>query len=86
MQASNDDGSQFICIDETSKNEQTYARHYGQAFLGERAELKDVFVHGDRYSLVATLTIDGYIAFEAFPGSFNSMDFLEFIQEQVVCS
>jgi hypothetical protein len=89
MQASDDflgDGSQFICVDETSKNERTYARHYGRAFLGERAELKDVFVRGDRYSLVAALTIDGYIAAEAIPGSFDSMDFLEFIQEQVVHS
>ena len=64
----------------------TYARRYGQAFLGERAELKDVFVRGDRYSLVAALTINGYIAVEAIPGSFDSMDFLEFIQEQVVHS
>jgi transposase len=87
MQASDDfvgDGSQFICIDETSKNERTYARRYGRAFSGERAELKDVFVRGDRYSLVAALTIDGYIAAEAIPGSFDSVDFLEFIQEQVV--
>ena len=48
--------------------------------------LKDVFVRGDRYSLVAALTIDGYIAAEAIPGSFDSIDFLEFIQEQVVHS
>jgi hypothetical protein len=45
------DGSQFICLDETSKNERTYARRYGRALSGERAELKDVFVRGDRYSL-----------------------------------
>ena len=89
MQARDDflgNGSQVICIDETSKNESTYARRYGRAFLGERAELKDVFVRGDRYSLVAALTINGYIAVEAIPGSFDSMDFLEFIQEQVVHS
>jgi hypothetical protein len=88
MQESDDfvaDGSQFICLDETSKNEHTYARRYGRAYSGECAELKDVFVRGDRYSLVAALTIDGYIAADAVPGSFDSIDFLEFVQEQVVC-
>ena len=83
MQVSNDfldDGSQFVCVDETSKNELTYARKYGRAYSGECAELKDVFARGDRYSLVAALTIDGYIASNAVPGSFDSMDFLEFIQ------
>jgi transposase len=87
MQASDDfvaDGSQFVCLDETSKNELTYARRYGRAYSGEYAELKDVFVRGDRYSLVAALTIDGYIAAHAVPGSFDSIDFLEFVQEQVV--
>ena len=47
------DGSWFVCLDETSKNELTYARCYGRAYSGECAELKDVFVRGDRYSLVA---------------------------------
>ena len=54
--------------------------------MGDRAELKDVFVRGDRYSLVAALTINSYFVVEAIPGSFDSMDFLEFIQEQVVHS
>jgi len=70
------DGLPFICIDETSKNECTYARRYGRAFSGERAELKDVFVHGDRYLLVAALSVEGYTAVEVVPGSFDSMDFL----------
>ena len=89
MQGSEDflqDGSQFVCVDETSKNEQTFARKYGCAYSGERTELKDVFVRGDRYLLVIALTVDGYIASDVVPGSFNSMDFLEFIQEKVVHS
>jgi transposase len=87
MQASDDflaDGTQFVCIDETSKNELTFARKYGRAYSGKRAELRDVFVRGDRYSLVAALTVDGYMACHVVPGSFDSIDFLEFIQEQVV--
>jgi hypothetical protein len=65
MQASEDflpHGSQFICLDETSKNELTYARKHGRAYSRDRAELRDVFVRGDRYSLVAALSVDCYIA------------------------
>ena len=89
MQASEDflpDGSQFVCLDETSKNELTYARKYGRAYSGDRAELRDVFVRGDRYSLVAALSVDGYIACDVVLGSLDSMDFLEFVQEKVVGS
>lgn len=87
MQAGDDflaDGTQFVFLDETSKNELTFARRYGRAYSGNRAELKDVFVRGDRYSLVAALTVDGYMACHIVPGSFDSIDFLEFVQEQVV--
>jgi transposase len=38
------DGSGFVILDETSKNERTYARHYGRAPRGQRAQLTDVFV------------------------------------------
>lgn len=67
------DGSQFIFLDETSKNEHTLAQRYGR-----------VFVQGDRYSLLAALSTKGYIGTTVVPGSFDSMDFLEFVQEQVV--
>ncbi|KAG2128610.1 hypothetical protein DEU56DRAFT_819250 [Suillus clintonianus] len=33
------DGSEFVVIDETSKNDRTYARHYGRAPRGHRAHL-----------------------------------------------
>jgi transposase len=46
------DGSEFVCVDETSKNELTYARRYGRSMSGEQAHLTDVFVRGDRYSLI----------------------------------
>ncbi|KAF9470297.1 hypothetical protein BDN70DRAFT_764483, partial [Pholiota conissans] len=77
MQASDDflpDGSQF----------HTYARKYGRAYSGERAELVDVFVRGDRYSLVAALSANGYIASDVVVGSFDSLNFLEFVQEKVL--
>jgi transposase len=78
------DGSQFIFLDETSKNERTWARHHGRSMSGEAAHLTDVFVRGDRYSLVAALTRDGYIAAHAVMGSFDSIEFYNFVAEQVV--
>ena len=77
------DGSEFVCVDEASKNEHTYARHFGRAMSGEEAILRDVFVRGDRYSLVAAITISGYIASMVVPGSLDAFDFYNFIAEVV---
>ncbi|KAJ2911303.1 hypothetical protein MD484_g9111, partial [Candolleomyces efflorescens] len=78
------EGIEFVCVDETSKDERTFARRYGRAYRGERAELTDVFVRGDRYSLLCAMTVDGYIAAEVVEGSFDSLQFYQFIEEQVV--
>jgi hypothetical protein len=79
------DGSEFVCLDETSKNGHTYGQQFGRAMSGEQAELKDVFVHGDRYSLVAAITTEGYIVSRVVPGSFDSFEFYDFVAEDVVC-
>ena len=76
--------SEFVCLDETSKNELSYARRYGRSLAGERAHLTDVFVRGDRYSLVAAVTKEGYIAAHAVEGSFDSFEVYNFVAEQVV--
>ncbi|KAF7965917.1 hypothetical protein HWV62_40966 [Athelia sp. TMB] len=78
------DGNEFICVDEMSKNEHTWSRGYGRSMSGERAELTDVFVRGDRYSLVAAITTDGYIAARVVPGSFDALEFYEFVCDDVV--
>ncbi|KAN0073708.1 Homeodomain-like protein [Tylopilus felleus] len=78
------DGSEFIVIDETSKDRRTYARRYGCVLHRERAHLIDVFVRGDRYSLCAALTLEGYIAARAIPDSYDAEEFYSFIAEEVV--
>jgi transposase len=55
------DGSQLVFVDETSKNELTWARHYGRSPAGRRATITDVFIRGQRYSLAAAITADGYL-------------------------
>jgi len=51
----------------------------------EQAELKDVFVRGDRYSLLAAITTEGYIGTCVVPGLFDSFEFYNFVAEEVVC-
>ncbi|KAJ8584982.1 hypothetical protein M405DRAFT_746054, partial [Rhizopogon salebrosus TDB-379] len=69
-----------------SKNEITWARHYGRAMAGQRAALADVFVRGDRYSLVAAITTEGYMAAHVVEGSFDSETFYDFIATKVLPS
>jgi hypothetical protein len=66
------------------KNKLTLARRYGMAMIGQMAPFTDVFVHGQWYSLVAAMSKRGYIASKVVPGSFDSLDFFEFISEDVV--
>ena len=40
------DGSEFVVVDETSKNDRTYARRFGRAARGQRAQIRDVFIRG----------------------------------------
>jgi len=77
-------GEEFVCVDEVSKNDHHTAHRHGRALSGEQAEFFDYFVQGQRYSLVAAITTDGYLAAQAIPGSFDSDEFYDFIVEQVV--
>jgi hypothetical protein len=71
-------------MDKTSKNERTWARTHGRSLSGKKAQLEDVFVQGDCYSLLAPLTIEGYMAVRVVEGSFDAHEFLDFVQEEVV--
>jgi transposase len=77
-------GKEFVVVDETSKNDHSTAHRYGYALSGERAKLVNVFVQGDRYSLVAAMTVSGYIAAHVVPGSFDASSFYDFIAKSVV--
>ncbi|KAJ3831008.1 hypothetical protein F5878DRAFT_549987 [Lentinula raphanica] len=49
--------SQLVFVDETSKDDRTIYRHYGRAVSGQRATISANFVRGERFSLVAALSI-----------------------------
>lgn len=77
--------SQMVFIDETSKDDRTVYRHYGRSVAGRRAVINANFVRGERYSMVAALSLDGYEAVHVVPGSIDGEDFLDFVINAVVC-
>lgn len=77
--------SQLVFVDESSKDDRTIYRHYGRAILGQRAEISAPFIRGVRYSLVAALSLDGYMTQRVVEGSVDGQEFFDFIVEEVVC-
>ncbi|KAJ3858638.1 hypothetical protein EV359DRAFT_26272, partial [Lentinula novae-zelandiae] len=59
-------------VDESSKDERTLTWQYGYAMKGQRAEINAPFVHGQCYSLVAAMSLEGYIAMRVVEGSLDS--------------
>jgi transposase len=76
--------SQMVFVDETSKDERTIYRHYGRSVSGSRATISANFVRGERYSMVAALSLDGYEAVRVVPGSVDGEEFLDYIVNDVV--
>lgn len=76
---------QLVSVDETSKDGRTMWRRYGYAPVGQDAIQYAPFPRGERWSLCPAMTINGYIAQLAVPGSVRTADFTRFIIERVVC-
>lgn len=76
--------NQLVFVDETSKDDRTIYRHYGRSVLGQRACVKHPFARGVRYSLVAAISVDGYMSMRVVEGSVDSAEFFNFIIQEVV--
>jgi transposase len=77
--------SQCVVVDETSKDDRTLARLYGRAPSGQDAVMSAHFVRGERYSMVAAMGIEGYLATRVVEGSVDGDEFFDFIVNEVVC-
>jgi transposase len=75
---------QCVVVDETSKDDRTLARIYGRAPQGNRATFLAHFVRGQRYSMVAAMGVEGYIATHIIEGSVDGDEFFDFIVNSVV--
>jgi transposase len=77
-------GNEFVAIDESSKNDHTYDRRYGRSMQGQEAHIVGPFIRGQRYSMIAAMSKEGYLAAHVLPGSVDSFGFFDFIVEDVV--
>jgi hypothetical protein len=75
---------QLVFLDESSKDERTLTTLYGYARAGKRAELRDLFVRGNRYTLLAAMSVNGIITHDVFLGSCDSAKFLSFLETDLV--
>jgi hypothetical protein len=76
--------SMIVTADESSKDERTIFRKRGCAPSGHRAEIDADFVRGLRYSILAAITIDGYIGTRIVAGSVDGDEFFDFIVNDIV--
>jgi transposase len=79
------DANMLMFIDEAAKNQRTSGRNSGWSLVGKRCVARQVFVRGQRYSILPLLTLDGIIAYDVIEGSVTGERFLEFIRDYVVC-
>ena len=77
--------SMIVTADESSKDGRTIFRKRGRAPSGQRAISEADFVRGDRYSLLAAISVEGYIGTRVVEGSVDGAEFFDFIVEEVVC-
>ena len=76
--------SMIITVDESSKDDQTIFWKYGHAPHGQCATINADFVCGEHYSILAAMSIDGYIGTRAVPGSVDGDKFFDFIVNDIV--
>lgn len=75
---------QLVFVDESSKDDRTIFCRHGRAPAGQRAQIEADFVRGDRYSILASITYQGYLPPRIVEGSVDSIEFLDYITSEVV--
>jgi hypothetical protein len=74
----------IITVDEWSKDDRTIFLKYGRAPHGQRATIDADFVRGERYSILAAMSVDGYVGTHAVPGSVDGDEFFDFTVNDIV--
>ncbi|KAN0109697.1 hypothetical protein V8E52_009043 [Russula decolorans] len=67
-------------INETSKDEKTICRQYGQSRKGTRATKQQVFIQGRQTTITGLLSMDGLVAGTVVEGSMTKAMFMEFLE------
>jgi hypothetical protein len=75
----------LMCLDEVSKDDQTYAHLWGQSRCGTHVEQHAPFVRKRCFSMVAAMALDeGIVVAKVIEGSFNRETFMEYLRDDVV--
>ena len=77
-------GDEFVVTDESSKDERVVARRYGRSLVNTDADIREPFIQGQRYTLIAAMDKTGYIAARVIPDAADSFDYFNFVVEDVV--
>ena len=75
------DPEMLMFIDEAAKNKWTSGRMKGWSLKGKRCAQRRCFVHGQRYSILLVMTLDGIISYDIIDGSVTAAQFVEFLCE-----
>ena len=62
---------QLVFVDETSKDARAMYRDYGWAKKGQRAHCRRKFMRGPRRSILAALSVDGFLGYAAIVGTYT---------------
>lgn len=73
-----------VTADESSKNDRTIFRRWGRSMKGTSADVRAGFNRGERYSILAAISVNGYVATRIVIGSVDSQEFFDFIVSDVV--
>ncbi|KIY48499.1 hypothetical protein FISHEDRAFT_25021, partial [Fistulina hepatica ATCC 64428] len=66
------------------KDDRTLCRRHGRAPKGTTPDIRWDHRRGDRYSILPTLTLDGYIAVRVVKGSITSEELYNFLIEDLI--
>ncbi|KIK02605.1 hypothetical protein K443DRAFT_38828, partial [Laccaria amethystina LaAM-08-1] len=78
------DPAMCMFIDEAARNNKNPSCKMGWSLKGLRAAQRQCFVHGQRFSILPVLTLDGIVAYDIYPGSITSELFAKFLREHII--
>ena len=78
------DSRMIMFIDEAARNWRTSQWSRGWALYGKECIQRWVFVHGEHYSILPIVTLDGIITYDIIPRPVSSKHFIQFLHELVV--
>ena len=75
---------QLVFYDETYHNKKTPGRRRGWSPTGRAAQIWTPFVRGQRYSIGAGLSVDGFVSYSIQLGPMDGQDTVEVFQDDLV--